>query len=437
VNITRLEAALIEVNEIGAVKGQGITRLAYSREHWAANAYFIRKCEEAGMSVRIDACGNVIARREGSEPQLPAVACGSHLDTVQHGGRYDGTIGVIAGLEMIRCLNERGIVTRNPIEIISFACEESARFGVSTIGSKAMSGKLSPTSLEKLQDKEGISFPEALAAVGLDFAHIEASRRKGNEFKAFFELHIEQGPLLERRGKEVGIVIGIAAPVRLEVTIQGQASHSGTTPMNMRKDALIGAAEIIIALEKAALEQAEHGTVATAGVCDVLPGAMNVVPDWVTLKIDIRSAVTGSRQIIIEQLYSLFLELENKRGLQIAARILSEEDPVVLDNETVRLLSSHCEAQSIAYANMMSGAGHDAMNMASICPTGLIFIPSRNGISHHKDEYSSIAQVAKGAVLLEKAVLRCAEEVRNDSSVSLNNMNRSKQDESGKKKSAI
>jgi hydantoinase/carbamoylase family amidase len=437
VNITRLEAALIEVNEIGDVRGQGITRLAYSREHWAANAYFIQKCEEAGMSVRIDACGNVIARREGSEPHLPAVACGSHLDTVQHGGRYDGTLGVIAGLEMIRSLNESGIVTRSPIEIISFACEESARFGVSTIGSKAMAGKLNPASLEMLHDNEGISFPEALAAVGLDFAHIEAAQRKENELKAFFELHIEQGPLLERRGVEVGIVTGIAAPVRLEVTIQGQASHSGTTPMNMRKDALIGAAKIITALEKAALEQAEHDTVATAGVCDVLPGAMNVVPDWVSLKIDIRSTVAASRQIIIEHMFSLFRELENKRGLQIAARILSEEKPVVLDKETVRLLSSQCEAQGIVYVNMMSGAGHDAMNMASICPTGLIFIPSRDGLSHHKDEHSSIAQIAKGAALLEQVVLRCAEEVRKGSSGTLNNMDRSKQDESGKKKSAI
>ncbi|MEK3721458.1 Zn-dependent hydrolase [Paenibacillus sp. FSL H8-0034] len=436
-NITRLETALIEVNEIGAVKGQGITRLAYSREHWAANAYFIQKCEEAGMSVRIDACGNVIARREGSDPQLPAVACGSHLDTVQHGGGYDGTLGVIAGLEMIRSLNDRGVVTRYPIELISFACEESARFGVSTIGSKAMAGKLNPDSLAHLLDNEGTSFPQALAAVGLDFTQITNARRKNNALKAFFELHIEQGPLLEKRGVEIGIVTGIAAPIRLEVTIQGQASHSGTTPMNMRKDALIGAAEIITALEKAALEQTEHDTVATAGVCEVLPGAMNVVPDWVSLKIDIRGTDATSRQMIIEQLYTLFHELEKKRGLQIAARILSEEKPVSLDKETIRLLSSECEAQGVTYTNMMSGAGHDAMNMASICKTGMIFIPSRDGISHHKDEYSSISQIAKGAALLEEVVLRCAEEIRNGSTGILNNMDRSIQDESGKKKSAI
>ncbi|MCR8635130.1 Zn-dependent hydrolase [Paenibacillus radicis (ex Xue et al. 2023)] len=436
-NINRLEAALKEVNEIGAANGEGITRLAYSREHWEANEYLIRKCKDEGMSVRIDACGNVIARREGSEPQLPAVTCGSHLDTVQHGGGYDGTLGVIAGLEMIRSLNEKGIVTRNPIELISFACEESARFGVSTIGSKAMAGKLNKESLQKLRDNEGVSFPEALAAVDLDFAHIETARRSGKDIKAFFELHIEQGPLLENSGREVGIATGIAAPIRLEVTIQGKASHSGTTPMNMRKDALIGAAEIITELEKAALEEAEHGTVATAGVCDVQPGAMNVVPDWVSLKIDIRGTVITSRQIIIERLSQLFRGLQKRRGLQVEARILSDEKPVVLDKYTVRLLSTLCEAQGIAYMNMMSGAGHDAMNMASICPTGLIFIPSRDGLSHHKDEYSSIAQIAKGAALLEEVVLRCAEEVQKKPAGTFKNMDRSKHHESGKTKSII
>lgn len=437
-NMTRLEATLKEINEIGSGTGQGITRLAYSREHWAANDYFIRKCKEEGLSVRIDACGNVIARREGSESRLPAVACGSHLDTVQHGGCFDGTLGVIAGLELIRSLNEKGIMTRYPIEIISFACEESARFGVSTVGSKAMAGKLNKAALQKLLDKEGISFPEALAEVGLNFDYIELARRNGSELKAFFELHIEQGPLLENSRKEVGVATGIAAPVRLEVTVQGKASHSGTTPMNMRKDALIGAAEIITALEQAALEESQYGTVATAGVCDVQPGAMNVVPDRVSLKIDIRGTHIASRQIVIERLFSLFRELNRKRGLQIDTGIISEEKPVLLDEATVQFISSLCEAQDIAYTTMISGAGHDAMNMAGICPTGLIFIPSRDGISHHEDEYSSMAQIARGAALLEEVVLRCAEEVSHDSAQTLNNLDRrSRQDESGKKKSAV
>lgn len=437
-NITRLETALKEVNEIGACKDQGITRLAYSKEHWAANEYFMDQCKEAGMLVRVDASGNVIARREGSDPRLPAVACGSHLDTVQHGGGYDGTIGVIAGLEMIRSLNEKGIVTRHPIEIISFACEESARFGVSTIGSKAMAGHLDLTLLRNLRDKEGISFPEALAGIGLDFAHIEGAHRSRDELHAFFELHIEQGPLLEKKEKDIGIVTGIAAPVRLEVTIQGKASHSGTTPMTMRKDALIGAAIVITALEKAALQEVQHHTVATAGVCEVQPGAMNVVPDRVVLKIDIRSTNIASRQSVIETLRCQFDQLRQERGLHIETQLLSEENPVVLDNETLQLLASRCEAHGVDYRKMTSGAGHDAMNMASICPTGLIFVPSRDGVSHHKDEYSSIAQIAKGAELLEDVVLRCASGAWEDSADILHHMDRrSREDESGKKKSVI
>lgn len=404
-NRTRLEAALKDINEIGALPENGITRLAYTREHWKANEYFIRACKEEGMSVRIDASGNVIARREGSEPHLPAVACGSHLDTVQQGGKLDGTLGVMAGIEVIRSLNEKGIVTRHPIELISFACEESSRFGVSTIGSKLMAGKLSKACLKLLKDKNGISFPDAVAEVGLDYAGMEAARRSRHELKAFFELHIEQGPVLERTDRQIGLVTGIAAAIRYEVTIEGKASHSGTTPMNMRKDALVGAAEIITGLERAVLKEQEYGTVATAGMCDVYPGAMNVVPDRVNIKLEIRGTVKESRQAVLNRLFQLFETLEASRGLKISTNLLSEEDPVLLDAYLVDFLAEQCRQMNIRYKRMKSGAGHDCMNMASICPTGLIFIPSRDGLSHHKDEFSSIDQIALGVSLLEKAIL--------------------------------
>lgn len=436
-NISRLETVLQQINEIGASAGNGITRLGFTKEHWTANEFFIEACKREGMQVRIDACGNIIARREGKEPGLPAVACGSHLDTVQQGGKYDGTLGVAAGLELIRSLNEKGIVTRHPIEVIAFACEESARFGVSTIGSKAMAGKLNKAAVERLRDRTGISFEEAAAAVGVDYNRIETARRSRNDLKAFFELHIEQGPLLERRGKQVGIVTGIAAPTRLDVTIQGKASHSGTTPMNMRKDALIGAAEVIIELEKAALTEAVHGTVATAGVCDVKPGAMNVIPDWVNLKIDIRGTAVASRQAVIERLYEVIREMDRRRGLITVSRILSDEEPVVLDESIIRFLCDQCERLDVTYTKMISGAGHDAMNMASLCPTGLIFIPSHDGLSHHKDEYSSLEQIAHGAAILEEAVLQCAEVTEGELTSTFIRQERSFWDESGKVKNYI
>lgn len=436
-NIDRLEASMREINEFGGTPEGGITRLAYTAEHWAATRYFMKQCEQQGMSVRIDACGNVIARRPGLVSNLPAVACGSHLDTVQQGGRFDGTLGVMAGLELVRSLNERGIATRHPIEVISFACEESARFGVSTVGSKAMAGKLNRASLEQLHDKEGVSFEEALSAVGLDVNRIESSRRSGKEFKAFFELHIEQGPVLEESGIDVGIVAGIAAPARLEITIQGRASHSGTTPMTMRKDALIGAAEIILELERAALAESSSGTVATAGVCDVRPGAMNVVPDQVMLQVDVRGTKKSSRQAVIERIYGVMSRLELERGLRSEVRVLSDEEPVLLDNRTADLLAEQCERLGVSHVRMMSGAGHDAMNMAALCPTGMIFVPSKGGLSHHKDEYSATSQIARGAFLLEAAVLKCAEAVSDESKDAIITLNRGHQHESGKAKGIV
>lgn len=403
-----LERILHEINQFGSSRGRGITRLAFTKEHWEANEYFMQKCREEGMNVRVDTSGNVIARREGLEPQLPVVACGSHLDTVQQGGQYDGTIGVIAGLNLVHNLKEKGIITRHPIEIISFACEESSRFGVSTIGSKAMAGKIDKKLLEDLKDKNGVSLREALAACSIDLNQIPRAARNRSEFKAFLELHIEQGPQLENQKKQIGIVCGIAAPTRLKLRIQGHASHSGTTPMNLRKDALLGAAEIITGLEQAALAEARHGTVATVGECEVNPGAMNVIPDSVLLKIDIRSTKKESRNAVIERLYSIFRSLKEHRGLLVTPEIISDEEPVQLDQEIIHSLTKECKDLHFSNLQMISGAGHDAMNMATLCPTGLIFIPSRNGLSHHQDEYSALPDILRGAVLLEKEILRLA-----------------------------
>lgn len=407
-NKMRLEKTLDEFNQIGAASGKGITRLAYSPEHQEANRYFIELCRQEGMKVVTDACGNVIARREGAEPGLPAVACGSHLDTVQNGGRFDGTVGVVAGLEVIRSLNERQLVTKHPLEVISFACEESARFGVSTVGSKAMTGKWVKTDAIDWKDKNGISFREALKACSLSFDQVEFASRKPQELKAFFELHIEQGPLLENKQKEIGIALAISAPTRMEVTIQGKASHSGTTPMLLRKDALLGAAEIIAGVERAALSEADRGTVATVGVCEVSPGAMNVVPDSVQLLIDIRGTVIESKQAVLQQLSALFNSIKSRRGLQIASKLISEEMPVQLSEEATASLADNCRRLDLSYIYMNSGAGHDAMNMADVCPTGLIFIPSTNGLSHHPEEYTSIEHIAKGTQLLEETLVEWA-----------------------------
>ncbi|PAF21353.1 allantoate amidohydrolase [Terribacillus saccharophilus] len=406
-DLKRLEKTLHDINQFGHSK-EGVTRLAYSKEERQAAELFSNLCRQEGMNVRIDSCGNVIARREGTNPNLPVVACGSHLDTVIQGGEYDGTLGVIAALEVVRSLNDKGIKTKHPIEIIAFACEESSRFGVSTIGSKAMAGLLKKESVAELRDSEGKSITDLFSECSLNFNEIERSIRKKEDFKVFFELHIEQGPVLERQLKQIGIVTGIAAPTRFEINIKGQALHSGTTPMHYRKDAFLGAAEIALQLEQAAIIEASNGTVATVGACEVKPGSMNVIPDLATMKIDIRGTSLDSKNRVIEELFTSIKQVEEKRNISIEYKELSNERPINLDKVVTQSLAESCEQKGYAYMHMASGAGHDAMNMAKLCATGLIFVPSKDGLSHHRDEYTAIEQIGIGVSLLEMEILKWA-----------------------------
>ncbi|WP_313637129.1 Zn-dependent hydrolase [Paenibacillus sp.] len=408
-NVQRLMVTMSRINQYGLDKqGKGITRLAYTSTYEQAMNEFIRLCEAEQMSVRVDAFGNLIARREGRNPELPVVALGSHMDTVNHGGEYDGTLGVIAALEVISSLNEDQIETVHPIELIVFACEESARFGASTLGSKAMTGGLDLYFVSNLRDKNGITIQQAFRDMSIDFQEIGKAIRKPSEFKAFLELHIEQGPVLELQQKQIGIVTGIASPSRLQVHVKGKSSHSGTTPMNMRQDALAAAAEIILEVERVAKEEAAFGTVGTVGVCIVQPGAMNIIPDSVILQLEVRGTSEQSKSNVLDEIFRLFRDLEQRRGVVVEPEVLNVERPVLLSKEAIAALTDCCEQRDYSYIHMVSGAGHDAMNMAQICPTGLIFIPCREGLSHHPDEFASVEDIEVGAKLLREAVLRFA-----------------------------
>lgn len=403
----RYETFLNKIHQYNSGE-KGITRIAYTNEEQACTHALMRMCKDAKMSVRLDPAGNLIARREGKRNDLPPVVMGSHIDSVYQGGKYDGVVGVTAALEIINRLNEKGIVTKHPIEVISFACEESSRFGVSTIGSKAMAGRIDKEKYRHLTDRDGITMEKAFSHCALDFDGIDQASREGEAFQAFFELHIEQGPVLETEKKQIGIVTGIAAPARFIVNIFGKASHSGTTPMNMRNDALLGAAEISLALEKAANFEKDFGTVATVGVLGVKAGAMNVVPGEVEMKIDIRSSSIESRQRVLDQLNETIAGVKEKRALDIVCRELSMEEPVLLSSELCQLLSDICEEKQLSHKLMQSGAGHDAMNMTGFGPTGLIFIPSEDGLSHHPNEHTELDDILTGIDLLEAAVLQAA-----------------------------
>ena len=387
---------------------KGITRIAYTNEEQTCTHAFMRMCKAENLDIRMDPCGNVIARREGRIKGLPPVVMGSHLDSVYQGGKYDGVVGVTAALEVIKRLNEKGIGTEHPIEVISFACEESSRFGVSTVGSKAMAGLIDKEKYRHLKDRDGVTMEKAFSLCALDFNNIDEASRTNEEFKAFFELHVEQGPVLINNKKKIGIVTGIAAPVRLLLNIIGRPSHTGTTPMNMRKDALLGASEIALELEKAAKSELNHGTVATVGVMDIQPGAMNVIPGEVEMKIDIRSTSIESRERVLDKLYKATRSVEKNRQLDIQSTEISSEKPVLLSSELIDALTSICEDRNLSYQLMQSGAGHDAMNMTRLCPVGLIFVPSVDGLSHHPNEYTELDEIIKGIDLLEEAILRYA-----------------------------
>ena len=406
-NKIRYQTLLDKINQYNAGE-KGITRVAYSNEEQACIHALMRMCKDAKMEVRLDPAGNLIARRAGKHEELPPVVMGSHIDSVYQAGKYDGVVGVTAALEIINRLNEKGIVTDHPIELISFACEESSRFGVSTVGSKAMAGRFPKEKYRQLTDRDGISMEKAFSLCALDFNQIDLASRANESFKAFFELHIEQGPVLENEHKKVGIVTGIAAPARFIIKIFGKASHSGTTPMNMRKDALLGAAEIALELEKAANRENAYGTVATVGVMNVGHGAMNVVPGEVEMKVDIRSSSVESRQRVLTHLQETIALVEQERQLEIERKEIGIEEPVLLSSEFTESLQKICEEKKLPYKLMQSGAGHDAMNMTELGPVGLIFIPSVDGLSHHPNEYTELDDILNGVDLLEAVVLQYA-----------------------------
>lgn len=383
--------------------GPGTTRLAYSREYQDARKVIIREMEKLGMTISEDAMGNLFGRIPGKDPSLLPIAMGSHIDTVPQGGDYDGMVGVVSALSVIDQIQAEG-GSRYPLELIVFAAEESSRFGIATMGSRAMAGKGQFKEWMEIKDKEGIIFKEALLESHLNWEELSQVARKEGEWKAFFEIHIEQGPVLERSKMDIGVVEAIAGPIRMKIRVQGRADHSGATPMEGRKDALVISSYIIQAIEKAAQDESHYDTVATVGNIIVTPGVMNVIPGETELWVDLRG-------IDKESIQRTFMEIKDRihaicrvseSGVKI--EIISSADPVALNPDMIRLLSEAAEEEGASYQVMPSGAGHDAMYMAELTPTGMLFIPCREGISHNPEEYSTPEQIDVGIRVLKRAV---------------------------------
>lgn len=407
INMSRVQSIIEKLASISSEKEE-LTRLAFSIEDEEAHQYVIELCRRYDLNVRRDEIGNLFIRKAGAEDHLPAVAFGSHIDTVVNAGKFDGPLGSVAGLEILFQLCEQGIQTRHPLELIIFTCEESSRFNYATLGSKVMCGVTDREALSKLRDKQGKGLAEALTDIGLDFDKVNQAKRKAEEFKCFFELHIEQGPRLENENKTIGVVTGIAAPIRSVVKIKGQADHSGATAMHYRHDALLGGAELALAIEQAAIE-AGHSTVATVGNLTAKPGVMNVVPGYCELLVDIRGIHTQARESVFSALQQHIERIAAKRGLSIELQLISRDQPVLLPEQMVQQIRHAAETLGYSYEIMPSGAGHDAMHMATLCPTGMIFVPSKDGISHNPLEFTSWTDIEAGIKVLQQAVLTQAE----------------------------
>ena len=389
-------------------KGErGFNRLVFSEADWAACEYFAGLMCDAGLAVRTDAWGNLIGRLEGAEPDAPAVATGSHLDTVPEGGNYDGGVGSVAGLGAMLRLKARGPF-RHPLELIVFRGEESSRFGIHTMGSKVMSGIAGPEAWQHVKDQDGTPLAQVLAARGLDLARLPEAVRRPGELKAFVEVHIEQCFVLEQAGIPIGVVEAIAAPIRLKLTVEGVASHSGATPMGKRRDALVTAAHLVLAVEEEATKRAERRIVGTVGILKVSPGALNVVPGRAELWVDIRGIDATS---LVETAAAVRIAAEGiaaREGTRVAVDTLASDTPVPMDPAVVAAIEAACRRLGVPYQRMPSGAGHDAMNMARIAPAGMIFIPCRGGVSHNPDEYAAPADIVRGMDVLTETLATLA-----------------------------
>ena len=364
-----------------------------------ARAYLKRLCADAGLAVREDAIGNTFARWAGSDPSLPPVVTGSHVDAIPNAGAYDGTVGVLGGLEAIRTLQREGYRPRRPIELLIFTSEEPTRFGIGCLGSRLLSGSLDAGAGERLKDADGQSLNSVRAAAGFS-GSLESVPLSPDSCSAFVELHIEQGPLLEQRGLDIGAVTAIAAPASLRIVVDGVGGHAGALLMPDRHDAFLAAAEIALAVESAARATGAIDTVATTGVCQVFPGAVNSVPSRTMLEIDVRDIDEQRRDAVLGTIRSACAEIGGRRGVAVSIEPINADPPATCAPEIVAVIAAACETRGLSYQRMISRAYHDSLFMARVAPTAMIFIPCRGGVSHRPDEYSSPEQLAKGVRVL-------------------------------------
>jgi N-carbamoyl-L-amino-acid hydrolase len=400
IDAQRLWDTLMETAEIGKTAKGGIKRLTLTDLDRQVRDWLVRQAEAGGCSVANDQMGNIFATRPGRNNDLPAVACGSHLDTQPTGGKFDGILGVLAGLELIRTLNDVGFETEAPVMVVNWTNEEGSRFAPAMVSSGVYAGAFDLDYAYGRTDKDGVTLGDALMEIGY-----RGDVPVGNQpIESFFELHIEQGPILEAEEKTIGVVTGAQGTRWYDVSIVGRESHAGTTPMDLRRDALMAASELMLAVERAALDHSPFG-VGTVGEIEIAEPSRNVVPGTVQLTVDMRHPNGDALGAMDKALFDAAADIGSQRSIAISVEEIWYSPPLEFEADCVSLVRAAAERLGSGYRDIISGAGHDACYMSRVVPTAMVFVPCKDGISHNEIEHAEFDHCAAGANVLLQAVL--------------------------------
>ena len=403
INTQRLWQSLMDLAQLGATVKGGVCRLALTDLDRQARDLFVKWCEEAGCTVSVDAIGNIFARRAGRNPDRAPVMTGSHIDTQPTGGKFDGCFGVMAGLEVIRTLNDLGLETNAPVEVVVWTNEEGSRFPPCMMGSGVFAGKLDLAETLAKQDEQGLVVGEELQRIG----YAGSRAVLGHPVGAYFEAHIEQGPILEDQGKTIGVVMGCLGQKWFDLTLTGVEAHAGPTPMHLRKDALVGAAQVVSAVNRIALQSQPHAC-GTVGCLNVHPGSRNVIPGEVKMTIDFRHLHADKLQAMVDDLRQTIEQTCTEHGLSFELTSTADFPPLDFASECVAAVRQGAAQLGLSHMDIVSGAGHDAIFIAELGPAGMIFVPCEGGISHNEIENATPEDLAAGCAVLLRAMVSAA-----------------------------
>lgn len=404
ISADRIQKRLDEIYDCGKQNDNIYSRIAFSEEDKRGREIFSTYLHNLGLNTRLDPAGNLIARWDGKDPNLPPIMMGSHLDTVPNGGRYDGAYGCVGALEVVEALMENGERLYHPIEIIVFADEEGVRFGKGLSGSNAISGLPLEGFNAEDKDAEGNSRMEVMESYGIDFCHMQEAARKKEEVACFIEMHVEQGRALEKSGRQIGVVTAIAGVSRFLITVIGETNHSGSTMMSDRKDALVGAADFIRRVPEIITRYGSEYAVGTVGKITAVPGSVNVIPGKVEFTLEIREQTDENRKLINERLFEIMDMICKSNGLHYEVKSIADYPCAPMNSDIVNIIDEICTKTEYSHCRMPSGAFHDAMFMTRTFNAGMIFVPSRGGISHSPMEFTESEDLKAGCDILYHTV---------------------------------